>query len=90
MSSKIKVGIPCNEANLVCDKSQYNECSFWEKLKLSIHLLRCKHCRKYSKKNAKLSSAITNSKVTCMDKSDRECLKKDFEKALNKNNLKQE
>ncbi|WP_338358832.1 hypothetical protein [Yeosuana marina] len=87
MSKKLKIGIPCSEANCVCDKAQYDESSFLEKIKLNIHLLYCKACRKYSKTNSKLSSVIKHSKITCMNKKDKECLKKDFEKAIKQNNL---
>jgi hypothetical protein len=88
MSKKIKFGIPCSEANHVCDKTQYKESSFWEKVKLNIHLLYCRACREYTKNNTKLTVLVKNSKVTCMDKKDKEGLKKDFEKVLKENHLK--
>lgn len=88
MGKKIKFGFNCNEANHVCDKTQYKESTFWEKVKLNIHLLYCKACREYTKNNTKLSSIITNSKVTCMDKNAKEYLKKDFEKALEESHFK--
>jgi len=88
MSKKFKIGISCDEANHVCDKSQYKESSFWEKLKLNIHLLYCKVCREYTKNNTKLTSAITESKVTCMDKTSKETLKSELEKALKDTNIK--
>lgn len=47
--------ISCEEATIICTKAQYNEASFLEKIKLSIHLLRCKVCGKFSKQNAKLT-----------------------------------
>ena len=50
----MKVMIPCDEANLVCDKTQYKEATLWEKIKLNIHLIYCKVCRKYSKNNKKI------------------------------------
>lgn len=88
MSKKLNIKLPCSEANHVCDKSQYKESSFWEKVKLNIHLLYCKACREYSIQNSKLSSIITKSKVTCMDKKNKECLKSVFEKALKENKFK--
>ncbi len=88
MSKKLNIKLPCSEANHVCDKSQYKESSIWEKVKLNIHLLYCKACREYSKQNSKLSFIITKSKVTCMDKKNKECLKNEFEKALKENKLK--
>ncbi|WP_345005230.1 hypothetical protein [Snuella lapsa] len=82
MIKKIKVFIPCKEANHVCDKTQYRESSFWEKIKLNFHLLYCKACRKYSSNNANLTQTIDKSNVKCMDKKCKESMKQEFEKAL--------
>lgn len=60
MSNKIFQN--CNEANICCDKTQYNEASFLEKIKLNIHLILCKACRKYSKQNIKLSKLVKHKK----------------------------
>ena len=51
----------CEEAGHVCDKSQYKEASFWEKVKLNIHLIYCRACREYTKNNIKLSKAFKKS-----------------------------
>ena len=82
MSKKFKIKVPCSEANHVCDKAQYNEASFWEKIKLNIHLFYCKACRGYSSNNQKLTNSIKKSNVECMDKKRKECMKEEFEKAL--------
>ena len=87
MSKKLKIGITCSEASLVCDKSQYKESSFWEKVKHNLHLLYCKACRDYAKTNNKLSSIIAQSKLRCMDKKNKECLKNEFNKALKEENF---
>lgn len=75
--------MPCDEANQVCDKSQYEEASFWEKIKLNVHLIYCKFCRKYSKNNAKLTTKIKESKVSCLDKQCKESMKENLNKAIN-------
>lgn len=49
--------ISCEEATIICTKSQYNEATFLEKVKLSIHILQCKICAKYAKQNGKLTEA---------------------------------
>lgn len=49
MSNKIKIS--CDEATTICDKNQYREASFLDKIKLSFHLLMCKHCKAYSSQN---------------------------------------
>ncbi len=80
--SKIKVVIPCSEANHVCDKTQYKESSLWEKIKLNVHLIYCKACRKYSKNNTKLTETIDKSDIECLDAKCKEAMKKEFDKAL--------
>ncbi|MGZ0017594.1 hypothetical protein [Yeosuana sp. AK3] len=87
MNKKFRIGISCHEANHVCDKSQYKESTFWEKVKLNVHLLYCKACREYTNVNSKLTAAISDSKVTCMDKNSKEYLKNEFNKALNDDSL---
>ena len=82
MSNKNNSSSPCNKANHVCDKAQYQEASVWEKLKLNVHLLLCPCCRDYTKNNKKLTEAIKSSNVTCMDKKCKEALKAKFEAAL--------
>lgn len=47
--------ISCDEATTICDKSQYKESSFLDKVKLSIHFFRCKYCKCYSKQNSFLT-----------------------------------
>lgn len=74
--------VPCDEAHHVCDKTQYKESSFWEKLKLYFHLIYCKACRKYTRNNKKLSNTIHKAKVECLDKKCKEAMKQEFEKAL--------
>ncbi|MDO5972139.1 hypothetical protein Q4Q35_20255 [Flavivirga aquimarina] len=80
--SKIKILIPCEDANHVCDKTQYKEATLWEKIILNIHLIYCRVCRKYTKNNTKLTKVIKKSKVECLDKKCKETMKLDFEKAL--------
>jgi len=78
----MKVIIPCDEAAHVCDKTQYKEATLWEKIKLNMHLIYCRACRKYTKNNAKLTKTINTAKVECMGKVAKEALKENFEKVL--------
>lgn len=50
--------LTCDEASAICDKSQYNEASFWEKIKLQVHLFLCKKCELYSKQNKIMSTCL--------------------------------
>ncbi len=79
-----KLFMQCDEAQHVCDKNQYKEASFIERLKLTLHLLYCRACQKYTKKNSKLTSLVNNPKVKIYDVEAKEKLKVIFEKELAK------
>lgn len=64
MNFKNRLFVSCEEANLFCDKNQYKEASFWEKVRLNIHFAYCKVCRQYSINNGKLTQLIQNLKVS--------------------------
>ena len=74
MKNKFRITLSCEDANHVCDKSQYREASLWEKVKLSIHLLYCRACREYTDNNAKVTEVI--------DKSQPQCLYEDAKKGM--------
>jgi len=82
MSTETKIRKACEKANHVCDKTQYKEATLWEKVKLSIHLLYCKACRKYTNNNQKLTKVINKSEITCMDKKEKEVLKENLTEAI--------
>lgn len=77
--------MPCDEANHVCDKTQYKEGTLWEKIKLNFHLIYCRACRKYSKNNAILTQTIKKSDVQCLDKKCKDAMKKTIDNALKEN-----
>jgi len=85
MEKKYNIFISCDEANHSCDKSQYNEASLLEKIKLSIHLLSCKACRTYTKNNTKLTKLINSTEVQTMESSEKESLEELFKKELSNN-----
>jgi hypothetical protein len=72
----------CENANHVCDKSQYKEASFLERVKLTIHLIYCRACRKYSARNNKLSDAIKISELKPISKEDKKDLKERLHKEM--------
>lgn len=76
--------ISCEEASHICNKSQYDEASFWEVLKLRLHVLYCKTCAKYSKKNSKLTSLCDKAGLSSLSDNDKECMKRDLEDRLQK------
>jgi len=50
-----KIMIKCEEASTICDKIQYHEASFFERIKLQLHLFLCKKCGLYSEQNKIMS-----------------------------------
>ncbi|GAB5401288.1 MAG: hypothetical protein Aureis2KO_28730 [Aureisphaera sp.] len=77
----MNIKLECHEANHFCDKNQYKEATFWEKVRLNIHLIYCRACRKYTARNTKLSKAIRNPTVKTADKN---ALKERLQQELSK------
>ncbi len=74
--------LECHEANHICDKNQYKEAGLWEKVRLTIHLIYCRACQKYTKRNVKLTKLTKDPKVETMPASDKELLNAAFQKEL--------
>lgn len=80
-----KFHITCNEATTICDKSQYNECSFWEKLRLKWHFVKCNYCKTYVEQNKcmssmyKLKATEAKKKINCLTTLEKAALKKKLE-----------
>lgn len=76
--------VDCSEAAHCCDKVQYEEASFLEKLKIHLHLFLCKPCKKYSENNIKLTSLIKKANLkTCTEK-EKKAWKEKIEKEISK------
>jgi len=74
--------INCEQAAHICDKSQYNEASLWEIIKLKLHHAYCKACLKHSQMNSKLTELCSRSKIHVLDEHIKNTMKKDLEKQL--------
>ena len=72
MSKKNRFYLSCDEANHTCDKTQYKEASLWEKIKLNVHLIYCRACREYTKRNSKLTKLVNSKEVDCLSTPERE------------------
>lgn len=81
-----KFKLTCDEATTICDKSQYKEASFIEKVKLSVHFLQCKVCKLYTRQNLLLS--VFYKKKAAGSKNTHHCLTPE-EKELLKQKLKE-
>tara|TARA_R110000787_G_scaffold17133_6_gene54074 strand:+ start:4838 stop:5110 length:273 start_codon:yes stop_codon:yes gene_type:complete len=86
-----KLNITCDEATTICDKNQYGEASFFDKVKLNIHFIGCKICALYSKQNKLLSRLYKSKRTTdqtklgslCMSIEEKEKLRIALEKSIN-------
>lgn len=86
MKKKSKLLITCEEASCICDKTQYKESTFWERLKLKLHLLICGVCKKYSANNGKLSSLCNKAHLNGLSQDKKEEMKKCLQReTLNQN-----
>ncbi|MDT0558427.1 hypothetical protein RM697_07205 [Ichthyenterobacterium sp. W332] len=76
--------ITCEEAMHICNKSQYNESSKWEKFKLNIRLSWCKVTRAYFKRNTKLTNIVNKANTECLKTEERKTMEQEFQKELAK------
>lgn len=75
--------LKCNEAALVCDKSQYKEAGLRDKIMLGVHLAIRKMCRNYSKQNVELTNTIKSSKIKTLNTEEKQHLKTRLEQEFN-------
>lgn len=75
--------IKCESVCKICDRAQYNEASFWDKLCLAIHLFFCKSCRNYVQNNRKLTQHV-DLKIKKLNSEVKAKMQQDIESELNK------
>ncbi len=68
--------INCEEAVQICDKSQYKEASIWQIMKLNLHMIYCKLCRKYTKNNSKLTKLCSHANLKTLSADEKEKIQK--------------
>lgn len=74
--------ISCEKARLICDKAQYKEASFLDKMKLKFHLLICKTCAKHSKRNTEFTSLCNKAILNNLPKNEKVKMKDAFKNQL--------
>jgi hypothetical protein len=84
MSKKNGIKTACEKANHVCDKTQYKEANLIEKIKLTVHLIYCRACRKYTNNNQKLTKVVKDSNVECLNCNEKEALETNLIEAIKK------
>jgi len=68
--------ISCEKAALICNKAQYREASFMEKMKLRFHLFICKTCSKFTKQNTEFTSICDKANLQSLSEQQKEEMKK--------------
>ena len=74
------MNLSCDEATTICDKGQYGEITFWERIKLSWHIFICRKCGKYSEQNVfmtkcyKKQSEIAKKEKCCLSEDEKQCM----------------
>lgn len=74
--------ISCEKAAIICNKKQYKEATFREKLALSWHLLVCKICAQFSKSNKKLTELCNQAPLQVLSNEQKLKLKREINSRL--------
>lgn len=69
----------CEKAAIICNKAQYGEASLSEKMKLKFHILMCKTCSKFSKKNTELTSLCQKANLNSLSEDEKFKMKEKLE-----------
>jgi hypothetical protein len=78
-----KLKITCDEATAICDKNQYGEATFYEKIKLNIHFIWCRVCILYTKQNMSLTKLYKKHSQSC--KAVKHCLTPEEKETIKRN-----
>ena len=74
--------ISCEEAAIICHKTQYKEATFWERVSFKLHLLMCKVCPQFSKKNAQLTSLCEKANLQNLTEKEKLKMKQELQKKI--------
>lgn len=71
--------ISCEEASVICNKSQYREASLLEIVKLKLHILICKACKAFTSKNTKLTQLCKNAELHVISEEEKKKMKQELQ-----------
>lgn len=80
----MKFRCKCKETTHQCDKHQYKELRFFEMIMMKIHLVLCKPCRVYSKRNNRLTRTIYSADLRVIPEDEKIKLKNKLKAEINK------
>ena len=72
----------CDQAEEISIKKQYKEVSFAERIKLKLHLIICKTCSDFSKKNAQLSLLCKKANLQNLSERDKSHMKQKLKEKI--------
>lgn len=72
--------ISCEKAVHICDKTQYKEATFVEKLKLKFHLFICKTCSTHSARNTQFTSLCQQANLNSLSEEEKLKMKQQLSK----------
>jgi len=72
--------ISCDEAVTICHKNQYREASLAERLRLWAHLIVCRQCARFTRKNSRLTDLCNQASLHVLPEEEKEKLKQRLEK----------
>ncbi len=74
--------ISCDKAVILCNKTQYKEASFLEKIKLKLHILFCSTCAVFSKKNTQFTTLCEKAHLQNLSEDDKISIKRQLQGKL--------
>lgn len=74
--------ISCEKAAKICNKKQYKEATFLEKISLYIHLAICKTCPKFSRKNTQFTSLCEKAHLQSLTENEKVEMKQKLQKEV--------
>jgi hypothetical protein len=73
--------ISCEKAQTICTKTQYREASLYEKAQLFIHILYCKACAEFSRKNKRLTELMRRAAAKPLSGEEKNAMKQQLKQA---------
>lgn len=70
--------ISCEKAATICNKTQYREASFMEKMKLKFHLFMCKACSKHSRQNTQFTTLCEKANLQSLSEQEKLKMKQEL------------
>jgi hypothetical protein len=74
--------ISCEQAALICNKEQYREATFMDRVKLRFHLLMCKICPEFVARNTKLTALCQKANLQSLSEADKRKMKEELKAEL--------